>query len=266
MFYYYGAKNQLAKHYPAPSWGTIIEPFAGSAGYSQFWRKTIRQAILIEKDERVVELWHQLLRMTPEAILALPTPEVGAYYDQPMDMLIKMAAASNGVSAMAGPLACPKRVVGVWPGMLRRMAARVDDLRNWVVIHGDYTDSIDYVQRHYPVGSRFTWFIDPPYQPRATTSKAWTPLGAGYRGAGLDYAALGAWVDELPGQVIVCEQEGADWHPGFRPLRVNQDSQGRFSQEVIATWERCGSACPRKFSEPCSPSSEDIFGSCYLPA
>ena len=34
MFYYYGRKKQIARHYPEPSHGTIIEPFAGSAAIS----------------------------------------------------------------------------------------------------------------------------------------------------------------------------------------------------------------------------------------
>lgn len=34
MFYYYGRKKQIAKHYPAPNFEAIVEPFAGSASYS----------------------------------------------------------------------------------------------------------------------------------------------------------------------------------------------------------------------------------------
>lgn len=220
----------------------IIEPFAGSAGYAQYWRSTIREAILVDSDERVVELWHQLQAMTPEQILALPTPVQGEYYSGIMDSLIKMAAASNGVSKMSGPLACPKRVVGVWEGMLRRMAARVDDVRNWTVLHGDYTEALAHVERSkkYPVGSKFTWFVDPPYEAKSPTreTKAWFPLGDGYReGAGrLDYDKLGSWLQDLPGQVIVCEQAGASWLPGFTHLRDHHDSQGRPSAEVVAVW------------------------------
>jgi hypothetical protein len=242
MFYYYGAKNQLARYYPAPEWGVIIEPFAGSAGYAQYWRSTIRDAILVDKDERTVELWHQLQAMTAEQILALPTPVAGEYYEGIMDSLIKMAAASNGVSKMSGPLACPKRVAGVWDGMLRRMAARVDDVRHWTVICGDYTEALVHVERNkkYPAGAKFTWFIDPPYEAKAPAreTKAWFPLGNGYReGArGLDYLKLAAWLEDLPGQVIVCEQSGASWLPSFTPLRDHHDSQGRPSTEVVSVW------------------------------
>ena len=256
IFYYYGAKNQLARYYPPPEWGVVIEPFAGSAAYSQYWRSTIREAILVDKDERTVELWHQLQRMNPEQILALPTPVPGEYYEGIIDSLIKMAAASNGVSAMTGPLACPKRVAGVWEGMMRRMAARVDDVRNWTVLHGDYTEALAHVERSkkFPPGSRFTWFVDPPYSCSSPVraSKTAFPLGHGYRegSSGLDYALLAEWTYTLPGHVVVCEQAGADWLAGFRPLRVHHDSQGGSSGEVYASWSlvagdvrRCSRCC-----------------------
>lgn len=252
MFFYYGAKNQLARYYPPPEWGVVVEPFAGSAAYAQYWRSTIREAILVDKDERTVKLWHQLQAMTAEQIQALPRPVPGEYYDGIMDSLIKMAAASNGVSAMTGPLACPARVAKVWDGMLHRMAVRVDEVRHWTVIHGDYTEALAYVDRsrRYPAGSRFTWFIDPPYQGSETPRRSKTafPLGNGYRegSIGLDYNKLAAWIEHLPGQVIVCERSGASWHPGFRPLRELRNSQGRPTREVYVSWSstatdrRCG--------------------------
>ena len=37
MFSYFGSKYKLAKHYGAPRFDTVIEPFAGSAAYSLYW-------------------------------------------------------------------------------------------------------------------------------------------------------------------------------------------------------------------------------------
>lgn len=242
MFYYYGAKNRLAKQYPSPEWGVVVEPFAGSAGYSQYWRKTIRGAVLFEADERVVALWHQLQGMTSDEVRDIPLPEVGVKYEDPfMDMMIKMAATSNGVMRMSGSLACPKRVVSVWPGMVNRIAKRVDDVRTWTIIHGDYRESLPFVQENFPRGSRFTWFIDPPYSTQRTERNVatWTPHGEGYRENGLDYIELGEWVRTLPGQVIVCEQNGADWLPDFRPLGDHWDSQGVAVKEVMSAWRTC---------------------------
>ena len=53
MFYYYGRKKQMAKHYPSPNYDTIIEPFAGSAAYSLFGDNWQKNVILIEKDKQV---------------------------------------------------------------------------------------------------------------------------------------------------------------------------------------------------------------------
>jgi hypothetical protein len=59
-----------------------------------------------------------------------------------------------------------------------------------------------------------TWFVDPPYQHVAKS----------YRNDEIDcntvdFPALAAWVRSRSGQVIVCEQAGADWLP-FEPFRT----------------------------------------------
>ena len=138
MFDYYGSKNQLAKMYPEPRYGLIVEPFAGSAGYSMYWlqKRPDIKCVLVEKSDRVFGMW--------------------------------------------------------------------------------------------------TWFIDPPYQ----------PVG-GVRGNGydkkcqcsanfIDFPALGEWCKSRMGQVIVCEQEGANWLP-FRVLRETTNSQDKKYKEMIWT-------------------------------
>lgn len=231
MFYYYGAKNRLAAKYPAPLYATVIEPFAGSAGYSQYWRNKLERVVLFDIDENVVWLWHQLQAMDVEEVLALPTPEVGVRYDDRLiDLLIKTTATSNVAMKMDGPIKCPARVIGLWPSVLRRIAERLDRCRHWIVIHGTYEDAGHYWAQHGDEPA--TWFIDPPYAPEQSARQAKTqnPLGAGYRG-GVDYSALGEWCRSRNGQVIVCEQDGAGWLP-FTPLCDQQNSVGRFSREV----------------------------------
>lgn len=49
-----------------------------------------------------------------------------------------------------------------------------------------------------------TWFVDPPYANAA---------GNRYRTHDVDFVELGAWCRSRKGQVIVCENEGADWLP-----------------------------------------------------
>jgi hypothetical protein len=141
---------------------------------------------------------------------------------------------------MAGPLKCPARVVKIWDGMIRRMAERVDDVRSWDIIWGDYSDSLDYVTSKYPMRSKFTWFVDPPYAVQQTVrnSKTWYAHGDGYRESAIDYEQLARWVRALPGQVIVCEQAGATWLDSFHSLQTGSwDSQGASTREVIATWK-----------------------------
>lgn len=70
FFGFYGGKWLHALKYPSPTYHTIIEPFAGSAGYSL--RYPDREIILCELDPCVFGVWSYLLRATPEEILALP--------------------------------------------------------------------------------------------------------------------------------------------------------------------------------------------------
>ena len=172
MFYYYGAKNQLIKRYPAPVYDTIIQPFAGSASYAQHYGGG-RRVILYELDERVVDLWHWLQGMTADDIRALPTPVPGERFeaDSNMDLLVKMCATSNSVLRMSGPLKVPVRVGRVWPGMINRMANRVDLVRDWEITCGDYREAPKLLA---------TWAIDPPYQtPKKSESEggSWFPKG-----------------------------------------------------------------------------------------
>ena len=50
----------------------------------------------------------------------------------------------------------------------------------------------------------------------------------------IDYPSLGNWCMERKGQVIVCEQEGADWLP-FEVLRETTNSQDKKYKEMIWT-------------------------------
>ena len=47
--FYYGRKKKLVNRYPSPEYGTIIEPFAGSAAYAMKWGRN-KMVILVEKE------------------------------------------------------------------------------------------------------------------------------------------------------------------------------------------------------------------------
>ena len=64
---YYGGKNRAAKWYPAPEHDTIVEPFAGAAGYS--CRYSDRKVILIDKSPIIAGMWRYLIKASPAEIL-----------------------------------------------------------------------------------------------------------------------------------------------------------------------------------------------------
>ena len=71
FFGFYGGKwRDALKHYPAPSHATIVEPFAGSAGYSV--RYANRRVVLCELDPVIAGVWRYLIRVKPAEILAIP--------------------------------------------------------------------------------------------------------------------------------------------------------------------------------------------------
>ncbi len=189
MFYYFGSKARLAKWYPSPESETVVEPFAGSAGYS--CHHNAKNVILVERDPRICDLWRKLMAMSAEEIYAIPAPKVGERSD---DMLVMLRAASEH-SLTSKYITVTKRMVSRWPHLLDRMAKLNPLLKHWQLIEGDYRTAPDV---------EATWFVDPPYE----------GLKRGYAYRGLDYGELSEWCKGRRGQIIVCEQEGATWSAG----------------------------------------------------
>ena len=71
FFTYFGGKWRIAQHYPYPKYDTIIEPFAGSAGYSLHYPE--RKIILCDIDPIICGVWDYLIKSSESDILALPT-------------------------------------------------------------------------------------------------------------------------------------------------------------------------------------------------
>lgn len=101
-----------------------------------------------------------------------------------------------------------------------------------------HPDDYECDYRECPVTGQATWFVDPPYQVAGVRYR--------YNSTRIDFAALGDWCRSLDGQVIVCENDGADWLP-FRwhravpscawrgPQPDSYDGIARVSREVIWT-------------------------------
>lgn len=235
FFTFYGGKWRAAVHYPPPQYGSIVEPFAGSAGYSL--RYFDRQVVLVEKDPVIAGTWEYLLAVSAEEILRLP--DLGG--DQTVDDLQVCEEAKLIIGWwLKGGSREPVRKPTGWmkkastPGyknggskswwgenIRMRIASQIDKIRHWKIIEGDYSDAPD---------GEATWFVDPPYDNAA---------GRHYRcGAGdIDYAALAQWCHTRVGQTIVCEQAGANWLPFtfWRETRSATRGGARSSKEVIWT-------------------------------
>jgi hypothetical protein len=187
-----------------------VEPFAGSAAYAVHHRLDVDRVVLVERDERVVALWHRLLASSVDELLAMQTPVAGGWSS---DLLVAFAAGRTTRDTPEEFQVSPRMAQRFRP-MIERVARVLDECKHFEVHGGDYTIAPDLSA---------TWFIDPPYQYR---SGRWDRTRGGrylYSNRDIDFAALGAWSQTRQGQVIVCEQFGSDWLPwnGGRLARDN---------------------------------------------
>lgn len=224
FFGYYGGKwRDALKHYPMPRYETLVEPFAGSAGYAM--RYPDRKVLLYEIDPIVAGVWKYLTRVKPAEILGIPdlAPD-GSLDDLKVCQEAKWLVGfwlNRGVST---PRKSPSRWMrdGIRPGCFwgprarLTIASQLSAIRHWEIHNRDYADC--------SVFGEATWFIDPPYQ------KAGRHYRFGSRR--IDYSQLARWCKSRLGQIIVCENAGADWLP-FRPLaNVKTTRALRRSKEV----------------------------------
>lgn len=213
MFYFYGRKKQLARHYPPPRHELIVEPFAGSAAYSLHANNWEREVLLIERDARVADIWKWLIEeATPASILALPDLKQG---ERSSEFLHIIHAATKMAFAYRTIKVTPV-LERNWEISRRVMALTVPKVKHWRVACDDYTSAPDI---------EATWFIDPPY-------KGASGMGYCYGSDLLDYQELGRWIKRRRGQVIACEGKEGDYLP-FSPLRTNMGVAGKQSTEVI---------------------------------
>jgi hypothetical protein len=213
LFYYYGRKKQIAKWYPEPMFDTIIEPFAGSAAYSLYndnWKKDV---ILIEKDERVANIWKWLIKKaTPKEILEMPILKIGDYTSEFFHIIHAVTKQAFWYKTIKVTPVLARN----WGISKRYMAENIHKIKHWKLITDDYSVAPDV---------EATWFIDPPYQYKS---------GMGYNHGSqvLDYKAVSKWTKHLKGQIIFCEGGEAKYLP-FKPLLTLNGVAGKKSDEMI---------------------------------
>lgn len=227
FFPYYGSKWLAAPAYPPPVYRQIVEPFAGSAGYSL--RYPDRDVFLVERDPCVAAVWRWLITLHPGHLLALPDVPRDATLDAPAYAhLSSEERAFIGFHLGAGEVRPRHRWSSWWskhnrgwsPERRASLARQLHRIRHWRVLEADYTAA------RASVPGAATWFVDPPYSGKA---------GAKYRGARQDYGALAEWVRGLDGQVIVCEAAGADWLP-FRAVWETSGVAGKSREAVYVRY------------------------------
>lgn len=227
FFTYTGGKYRLAPKYPAPAHDTIVEPFAGSAGYSL--RHHERDVVLVDMDPDVVLLWEYLIAASPADVLGLPL------YDGTWGSTDDLTSLSEGermlIRGWLNKGTFGKRPSAwmrsgefdtqFWGESIRnRIAKQVPLIKHWKVFQASYEDIPD---------AEVTWFVDPPYEVAGMTY--------GYGSDAIDFPALGEWCRSRSGQVIVCENDGATWLP-FRPFASAHAMFGtrRTGRSAEAVW------------------------------
>lgn len=222
LFPFYGSKWRDARRYPEPIGGLVVEPFAGSAGYS-LWHEPER-VHLYDVDPIIVGVWDYLIHVGPEEVLDLPDLDVGQSVDDldlPQEARWLIGFWLNRGSAQPKKTrtafsARTDRQQLVWGERARqRIAEGVPRIRHWRITQTSYADTLT---------PEATYFVDPPYVDK----------GRYYRYRDVDYAHLAEWVRRLPGRAVVCEQEGADWLP-FQPLASVKSTRGRSAEAIYAT-------------------------------
>lgn len=212
MFSYYGSKSKIVKLYPKPMYDTIIEPFAGSARYSlQYWDRNI---VLIEKYEPLVKLWKWLQSATEKDIDNLPIlkrgEKISDFNLSEGEKLFLSYCVSEATTT--GRNTVTERASTKVEYKIKTTKDILPKIKHWQIICGEY----------FSIGNQTaTWFIDPPYQRG----------GEHYPMKNIDYKSLAEWSKQRQGQVLVCENDGADWLP-FKELKQYWGGMKR-STEVL---------------------------------
>jgi site-specific DNA-adenine methylase len=215
-----------------PTRRCIVEPFAGSAGYATLYYD--REVILYDKNPIIAGVWDYLIKAKSSEILALPELLEGSARDLPICQEARWLIGLRCGYAVTSPTSIkPSGSRGrsaIHKGRMQRfqgnswanpdvkvlIARQVEFIRHWKVVNGSY-DQID--------NRDATWFVDPPYQ----------HVG-GYKcsNTDIDFAHLGQWCRGRTGQVMVCENDEADWLP-FLPFREVNTKELKTYHEVIWT-------------------------------
>lgn len=191
LFKWFGSKWLSAKKLPLPLHDIIIEPFAGSAGYSL--RHNTKDVLLYESNPYVRELWEWLIADATEQLIkdipinlkeGMDIRELGLERGQ--SLLLKHWQRTNNVGH-CWTISPWGDKPGQWTANTRaRIAEQFAAVSHWKI--GGINGLLSFNN------SASTWFIDPPYE-----------YNYKYGSSNIDYPTLGAQIKRCKGQLIVCE-------------------------------------------------------------
>ena len=230
LFKWFGSKWTASRYYPEPTFDTIVEPFAGGAGYSLRYHG--KHVILAESNENIYKLWSWLINdATEQSIREIPLnlPEgtdvrtIGL--DEGQTLLLKNWQRTNNVSG-CWTISSWGNLPGQWTENTRsRVASEFYNVKHWQV-------RLDGIALMETTTKPCSWFVDPMYQ-----------YNYQYSAKPLDYVKLGTTINDLVGQVIVCEAvcqktgKVPDWLPfvSFRKSVTSRrkESENHHSSELI---------------------------------
>ncbi len=218
FFSYFGSKGRMAKLYHPPMYNTLIEPFAGAAGYAtKYYDKNV---LLYDLSPVVCGVWDYLIHVEPSELRRLPILRMDQTVDDIKDAPIE---AKHFVgfwltqSQTYPSKKCQTKARGSgWTANIRdRTAEQVKLIRHWKVFCKTYEE----VDNH-----EATWFVDPPYQTAGTRYKKGSK--------DIDFQKLSDFCKARLGQVIVCEQHGASWLP-FETITIERNASNKENHEVV---------------------------------
>jgi site-specific DNA-adenine methylase len=202
FFSYYGSKWSIARKYGPPELEPIVEPFAGSASYSLYWNCT--NVNLYDISDQICEIWDFLIRCSEADIRAIPdgfrSQDEFDLLTGPQRLLVgfwvaKGRAESSSVLSPWYYQYKHDKTCSVWGAPVKnRILDQKPYISKWSISKACWRD--------IPIDVPSHWFVDPPYCGKP---------GRRYPHSDIDYLELAEWCAELPGTVIVCENDGADW-------------------------------------------------------
>ena len=239
FFSYFGSKYRISKHYPSPNKDILIEPFAGSACYSLHYPE--KKVKLFDKYDVICSIWEYLIKVSESEILSLPILNEDDHID---DFNISQEAKNLiGFWLAIGHTVPSKKLAGF--SLVHSKEGKLlykDGYERKTMPHKSWTETqkqiissqLQYI-RHWKIEQKSyeqvenedaCWFVDPPYQ----------QAGILYRenSKGIDFNHLGNWCKERQGELIVCENSGANWLP-FKDFRSLRSTIGKATYEAIYT-------------------------------